>query len=476
MDLLMTIPLFVTLAKMTRRRGFRRWATTLALFAGILAQYALVLIPTASCGGCPGGALTGSAFAFVFLLVAGFRKVFYPGPIADHLALGALVAVVPAAYSGSGESSLAALRGAAIVEGPMGEGVAPPDVLADEASGASVFTLREPQMSNFRFDLMGESHSTLPLPDARYAYKAGKLEQGTFCAVPVVGDGWTVADPVPMWYVCENDWREFVSCRGAYEGAYDEKDWYGWRRLRDCLRKPEELWERWLIENPIMPPPPPSLPSPPPTPPSPPSPPPRPPSMDPPPPPVPAAPPPPTTAPPPPEPPEPPTPPTPPGQTSSDAPPPPSPAAPTATDAPPGEAVPPPPILPPAPPTAPSPPPPYVAPKIFRMYFYALDFLNSYNEFVVPAQTAIERSSMEHRVRVLANAPRVRLADEQTPCCDAQAAAVTAASTNLSLMFVMPIVVARVALTVFRTFVPEKRKSHRSAFLTRAELKRIKLA
>ena len=76
----------------------------------------------------------------------------------------------------------------------------------------------------------------------------------------------------------------------------------------------------------------------------------------------------------------------------------------------------------------------------------------------------------------MANAPRVRLADEQTPCCDAQAAAVTAASTNLSLMFVMPIVVARVALTVFRAFVPEKRESHRSAFLTRAELKRIKLA
>ena len=237
----MTIPLFVTLAKMTRHRGFHRWATTLALFAGILAQYALVLIPTASCGGCSGGALTGSAFAFVFLLVVGFRKVFYAGPITDHLALGALVAVVPAAYSGAGETSLAALRGAAIVEGPMGEGVAPPDVLADNSSNASVFTLREPQMSNFRFDLMGESHSTLPLPDARYAYKAGKLEQGTFCAVPVVGDGWTVEDPVPMWYVCENDWRDFVSCRGAYEGAYDEKDWYGWRRLRDCLRKPEAL-------------------------------------------------------------------------------------------------------------------------------------------------------------------------------------------------------------------------------------------
>ena len=474
----MTIPLFVTLAKMTRHRGFHRWATTLALFAGILAQYALVLIPTASCGGCSGGALTGSAFAFVFLLVVGFRKVFYAGPITDHLALGALVAVVPAAYSELAKLRWRRCAGAAIVEGPMGEGVAPPDVLADNSSDASVFTLREPQMSNFRFDLMGESHSTLPLPDARHAYKAGKLEQGTFCAVPVVGDGWTVEDPVPMWYVCENDWRDFVSCRGAYEGAYDEKDWYGWRRLRDCLRKPEALWEQWLIENPIMPPPPPSLPSPPPMPPSPPSPPPRPPSMDPPPPPVPATPPPPTTAPPPP-----------PSAT---------PGAAGALRRRPGRRrwkrrrlrAPPPRqrrtrrrarrflrrLFTPAPPTAPSPPPPYVAPKIFRMYFYALDFLNSYNEFVVPAQTAIEQSSMEHRVRVLANAPRVRLADEQTPCCDAQAAAVTAASTNLSLMFVMPIVVARVALTVFRAFVPEKRESHRSAFLTRVELKRIKLA
>mgnify|MGYP004361031601 CR=1 FL=1 len=70
----MTIPLFVTLAKMTRHRGFHRWATTLALFAGILAQYALVLIPTASCGGCSGGALTGSAFAFVFLVVVPTKR------------------------------------------------------------------------------------------------------------------------------------------------------------------------------------------------------------------------------------------------------------------------------------------------------------------------------------------------------------------------------------------------------------------
>ena len=117
---------------------------------------------------------------------------------------------------------------------------------------------------------MGEAHATLPLPDATYMFKAGKLEGGTFCAVPVVGDEWTIADPVPLWYICENDWRMFVSCNDAYEGRYDAKDWYGKTRLEECLTRPERLIAKWREENP-HPPPPPMPPSPPPTPPSPPA-------------------------------------------------------------------------------------------------------------------------------------------------------------------------------------------------------------
>ena len=179
----MTIPLFVTLAKMTRHRGFHRWATTLALFAGILAQYALVLIPTASCGGSEAlSPVPRSRSSSSSSWVSAKYSTRAPSRTTSRSARW-----WPSSRRRTPE--LAKLRwrrcGAAIVEGPMGEGVAPPDVLADNSSDASVFTLREPQMSNFRFDLMGESHSTLPLPVLEeYACKAGKLEQGTFCADP----------------------------------------------------------------------------------------------------------------------------------------------------------------------------------------------------------------------------------------------------------------------------------------------------
>ena len=490
-----SLPFVVTLRKMSRRRGVRRWFTTAALFAGVLLTYAFVLIPTASCGGCAGGAFTGGAFGFAFLILAGARKVFFPGPIADHLALGALVAIVPAAYAAGGQIVLREYADAVKAYGYMGEGIKPEDALLamEDAAGAArprAFALNEPHAGNFRFDLMGEAHATLPLPDATYMFKAGKLEEGTFCAVPVVGDEWTIADPVPLWYICENDWRMFVSCNDAYEGRYDAKDWYGKTRLEECLNRPERLIAKWREENPISPPPPPMPPSPPPTPPSPPaaplapSPPPEPPQA-------------PEEAPPPPEPPggaEQPPPPEPPAEgmdAGSAATPPPPPDAPTAgvDDAGAedggagndsggsggGEDVAAPP-LPPAPPPAPSPPPPYVAPKVFRMYFYEVDFVNHYNEFATLADAAVTQSSIDNRVRVSEAAPRVRLAEEQVPCCDAQAAAATAEQTDLALAMVLPFAVGRVALTVFRTFFPVKKRRREAAFMTRQELKKIKLS
>ena len=483
-----SLPFVVTLRKMSRRRGVRRWFTTAALFAGVLLTYAFVLIPTASCGGCAGGAFTGGAFGFAFLILAGARKVFFPGPIADHLALGALVAIVPAAYAAGGQIVLREYADAVKAYGYMGEGIKPEEALLamEDAAGAArprAFALNEPHAGNFRFDLMGEAHATLPLPDATYMFKAGKLEEGTFCAVPVVGDEWTIADPVPLWYICENDWRMFVSCNDAYEGRYDAKDWYGKTRLEECLTRPERLIAKWREENPISPPPPPMPPSPPAAPLAP-SPPPEPPQA-------------PEEAPPPPEPPggaEQPPPPEPPAEgmdAGGAAMPPPPPGAPTAgvDDAGAedggagadsggsggGEDVAAPP-LPPAPPPAPSPPPPYVAPKVFRMYFYEVDFVNHYNEFATLADAAVTQSSIDNRVRVSEAAPRVRLAEEQVPCCDAQAAAATAEQTDLALAMVLPFAVGRVALTVFRTFFPVKKRRREAAFMTRQELKKIKLS
>ena len=48
---------------------------------------------------------------------------------------------------------------------------------------------------------MGQAHEALPLKEENGARKAGKTEEGTSCAVPVVGDEWKVDEPVPFWYV-----------------------------------------------------------------------------------------------------------------------------------------------------------------------------------------------------------------------------------------------------------------------------------
>ena len=170
----MTIPLFVTLAKMTRHRGFHRWATTLALFAGILAQYALVLIPTASCA-LLGGALTGSAFAFVFLVVVGFRKYSTRAP-SRTTSRSARWWPSSAAYSNW--RNFAGGAGSGNRRGANGEGWRPRRARGQFVGRVGVHA-EEPQMSNFRFDLMGESHSTLPLltrgaPTRRASWSRGR--------------------------------------------------------------------------------------------------------------------------------------------------------------------------------------------------------------------------------------------------------------------------------------------------------------
>jgi hypothetical protein len=37
--------------------------------------------------------------------------------------------------------------------------------------------------------MMGQAHETLPRDDGEYMKKAGKYEEGTFCAVPIVESG-----------------------------------------------------------------------------------------------------------------------------------------------------------------------------------------------------------------------------------------------------------------------------------------------
>ena len=140
---------------------------------------------------------------------------------------------------------------------------------AEDVVGAKGFeslfdgkTLKGWKATNFRFDLMGQAEEVLPLDDPKGMKKAGKSEEGTYCAVPMVHDDWTIEEAIPFWYICENDWRGHVDCQAAYEGTYDPKDYYGWQMLSDCLQKPEKLiegmasggvWESW-VKGPAPPP------------------------------------------------------------------------------------------------------------------------------------------------------------------------------------------------------------------------------
>lgn len=90
---------------------------------GFLTQYALVLVPLAAAASAPaGGALVGSGFAFVSLVVAGWFSAFQPGPFISHLAAGALVAIIPAAYTGSSLVVYAELGAAKVRTGREGGG------------------------------------------------------------------------------------------------------------------------------------------------------------------------------------------------------------------------------------------------------------------------------------------------------------------------------------------------------------------
>ena len=167
---------------------------------GYLSTYVIVLLPTMACV-CAGGALIGSAFAVLALLASALNAFFFPSKPASFLVAGIVVAIFPASYTGSQVVIYQELLSAVKTYGKDDLGIALGDTMNNEHNRADVFALKNLDITNFRYDLMGQAHETLPLYDAKYKKKAGKDEEGTYCAVPVVVDTWNIDLPVTFWCV-----------------------------------------------------------------------------------------------------------------------------------------------------------------------------------------------------------------------------------------------------------------------------------
>lgn len=226
------------------RRNFPSYMR-LTFSTSFFIQYALVLVSTLSCGRCSQGVIYGSVLACCYLGVLLIRSFYHSGGVTRELIFGALLGIIPASFVGSVLVLLAELSRAVVSLGENELGLRVGEGLNLEATTADVFALRDLKSQSFRYHLMGQAHEALPLKEKNGARKAGKTEEGTFCAVPVVGDTWSVDEPVPFWYVCENNFQYFVGCRDAYEGVYGDKDYYGYRILRECLRAPLDIMDRW---------------------------------------------------------------------------------------------------------------------------------------------------------------------------------------------------------------------------------------
>ena len=158
------------------------------------------------------------------------------------LVIGMALSVLPAALTAT--SALSAWRrGATTLDGER------TNAMSADAASADAISVVGLARAHFRFDLMGEHHAALPAEDEKYMYKAGAEATGTVCAVPVTYDGWTRANAVPLWYVCDNDWAGHRDCTQAYEGDYDaRRGWYGLRPLRKCLRAPLDALDAGATE------------------------------------------------------------------------------------------------------------------------------------------------------------------------------------------------------------------------------------
>ena len=223
-----------------------RLPAPVAICTSFLIEYTLMFISTVSCDNCAGGVLCGSFLALCYLGFIMYCSLYLPGPATRYLALGAFAAIVPTCFLGHGLVTRSELDKAVAAYGSDNNGLYPIEGLRPDVFNADVLSLQSISPQNFRFDLMGQAHEVLPLQDTTNARTAGKSEEGTYCAVPIVWDSWTVNDPVPFWYVCENNWQFFVNCKDAFEETYNDKDHYGYQNLRACLRAPMEVMKFWL--------------------------------------------------------------------------------------------------------------------------------------------------------------------------------------------------------------------------------------
>ena len=227
---------------LARRFGGRARATARAL--GFALAWGLAWSPARACA-CAGGAYAGG-LASVFACVLGATRARGSSGahgLLDAFAVGMALGVFPATLTGSTAGTGWAKRGAVTRARARTDGLDP------DAGAADAISLVDVTVGDFRFDLMGELHATLPMEDETYIYKAGAEASGTFCAVPVTHANWTITQPVPFWYVCDNFWAGHRNCTDAYEKNYDDEyGWYGLRALHTCLRSPIDALERGATE------------------------------------------------------------------------------------------------------------------------------------------------------------------------------------------------------------------------------------
>ena len=206
--------------------------------------WAIVYAPTRACACALGAYVGGLVAAGAGAASAGVAVI--GGSSSRNVArvtVGLALSVIPALLTSAREVSPWRRGSRMTVDGARTRAMPP------SAGEADALSLVDVAVEDFRFDLMGEFHGTLPLEDDEYEFKAGIEAAGTFCAVPVTHAGWSKTAPAPMWYVCDNSWAGHRNCTRAYERDYDEKTgWYGVRSLHDCLRAPVKALEAGATE------------------------------------------------------------------------------------------------------------------------------------------------------------------------------------------------------------------------------------
>ena len=215
----------------------------MAKAVGFACGWVLAYAPAAACS-CALGAYAGGASALGASGTLGaYAYAQQPTRVAMDLAIGLSLSVLPATLWGASAASPWRRSGARTLEGER------LSALGADAADADAISLIDVAKEDFRFDLMGEFHATLPMEDAKYMYKAGAEASGTYCAVPVTYAGWSIVDTVPFWYVCDNNWAGHRNCTAAYAGEFDKTfGWYGVKSLHDCLRAPLEALDAGATE------------------------------------------------------------------------------------------------------------------------------------------------------------------------------------------------------------------------------------